>query len=299
MSNNRKKISEADRRFIIGQSGGRCNLCRCELFIENEFGEKARLGDDAHIIADSELGARRNSLSIDLERDSANNLILLCKICHSKIDQQPQDYTIEKLLEIRRNHYFWVETCLGNKLTKRPKFHYLSYINIPRVDMYAVVNSISFPNNYFSFEGKTSIDDMGFNAGRLMRTYVDVLNNEELYAKEFDLETEIEHLEVGDYWFSAPFNFRTKKIPISASREDIILAWIKLESVIYRKFKNWTLYCLIDPRWITTSTALCSFKSGQLTITGIMNIKEIRPEQKTVIASPLFLGAPDNGFRWG
>lgn len=290
MPRDRKKISEADRRFITGRSGGRCNKCRREVFVENELGEKARLGDDAHIVAFSDIGPRGKSPKSNLDRASAQNLILLCKTCHSEVDQQPGEYSEDRLLQIREDHYSWVEASLGTKIIQRPKFHYLSYINIPRADMYAVVNSIALPT--FSFGNATSIRGLGFQAGRLMASYTGVLNHEELYANEFKDDTKIEELGVGSYWFSTPANFRSKKMHDQAN---LLSAWGKLESVIYRKFDGWKLFCLIDPRWITTSTAYSTLSGGTLIAMALVHINKIDPNNQLAIASPLFLGAPDNG----
>lgn len=292
MSGDRRKINEADRRFIIGRSGGRCNKCRREVFVENEFGEKARLGDDAHIIAFSDIGPRGKSWEVGADRASVQNLILLCKTCHSEVDQQPREYSESRLIQIREDHYSWVEASLGSKIAQRPKFHYLSYINIPRVDMYAVVNSIVQPT--FSFGSASSIRGLGFQAGRLMASYTGVLNHEELYANQFKDNTKIQELDVGSYWFSAPANFRSKKI---RDQLDLVSAWEKLESVVYRKFDGWTLFCLIDPRWITTSTAYSTFRGGTLEAMGLVHINKIDLGNRIAIASPLLLGAPDYGFR--
>lgn len=292
MAKDTRKVNEADRRFIIGRSGGRCNKCRREVFVENEFGEKARLGDDAHIVAFSDIGPRGKSRKTGINRTSAQNLILLCKICHSEVDQQPREYSENRLIQIREDHYSWVEASLGSKIAKRPKFHYLSYINIPRVDMYAVVNSIAQPS--FSFGSASSIRDLGFQAGRLMASYTGVLNHEELYANQFKDNTKIQELNVGSYWFSAPANFRSKKIH---DQTDFVSAWAKLESVIYRKFDGWKLFCLIDPRWITTSTAYSTLRGGTLEAMGLVHINKIDLGNRIAIASPLFLGAPDYGFR--
>lgn len=290
MSKNRNKVGEADRRFIIGRSGGRCNKCRREVFAENDFGEKARLGDDAHIIASSDLGPRGKSEHSTAVRGSAQNLVLLCKTCHSEVDQQPRQYSETRLAQIREDHYSWVEASLGGEIRRRPRFHYLTYINIPRADMYAVVNSIVCPS--FEVGAASSIRDLGLQAGRLMASYTHILNHEELYANEFADDTKIEQLAVGSYWFSSPANFRSKKIH---NQPDLVAAWSRLESVIYRKFVNWRLLCLIDPRWITTCTAYSIFNGGTMEAMALVHINAIDLDKRIAKASPLFIGAPDVG----
>jgi hypothetical protein len=287
----RSKISEGDRRFIIGKSGGRCNKCRLEVFVENEFSERARLGDDAHIIAASDIGPRALPIKSSPERNSALNLILLCKICHSEVDQQPRKYSEEILLKIRVDHYSWVDQSLGQEAIKRPQFHYLTYINVPRADMYAVSRSISLPK--FSAGESASIRELGINAGRLMASYTQVLNHEELYANKLNSKTAIGELSVGSYWFSDAANYRSRKV---IDRIDLVSAWSRLENVIYRKFEGWRLYCLIDPRWITTSTAYSTLAGGTLISMGLLHIQKIDTQQNIVIASPLFLGDPDHGL---
>lgn len=285
----RQRISDADRRFIIGKSGGRCNKCRVELFVQNEFGEKARLGDDAHIVACSNYGPRANEQINQLQRNSPNNLILLCKNCHSEIDQQPQKFSEDILLLMREQHYRWVEERLGSKVAK-PRFHYLSYINIPRADMYASVQSIALPA--FDLNGAETIRDLGINAGRLMAQYTAVLNVEELYSNVLTDEISFSEISEGDYWFVSEALFRTKRI---SGYRDLPNAWRDDESVIYKDFDSWRLICLIDPRWITTTTSLVEFQSGSYRLAGLLHIKRIEPEKNRVVASPLFLGSPDRG----
>ena len=54
----RAALSQSDRRHVIGRSGGCCNLCRIPVFLDNAFGEKARIGDDV---------MRRVQRDLDLE----------------------------------------------------------------------------------------------------------------------------------------------------------------------------------------------------------------------------------------
>ena len=157
--------------------------------------------------------------------------------------------------------------------------------------MYAVVNSIALPTLPASFEGASAIRDLGFNAGRVMAAYTGVLNHEDFYANEFSNETPITDLCVGSYWFSTQAGFRSRKV---FGQSDLLAAWARMESVIYRTFKGWKLFCLIDPRWITTSTAYSTLRSGAFQTMALVHINEIDIEKRTAIASPLFLGPQDH-----
>lgn len=206
----RVKLTEADRRHIIARSGGCCNKCKAPLFLENEFGERARLGDDAHIVAASGDGPRGESDLDALSRASSRNVLLLCKNCHAEVDQQPRRFPVASLLQIREEHYGWVESCLGDVVGNRPPFHYLSYINVPRADMYAAANSIHLPQPQLG--AAKSIRDLGIASGRLMASYVSVLNHDDLYANEFSDDTALSDLRIGEYWYSSEATFRSKKV---------------------------------------------------------------------------------------
>ncbi|OWK45158.1 transposase [Fimbriiglobus ruber] len=55
--------------------------------------------------------------------DEYNNLILLCKVHHKKVDDQPETYPIEKLREMKAAHERWVKERLSNKSTQgQPQF---------------------------------------------------------------------------------------------------------------------------------------------------------------------------------
>ena len=218
-------------------------------------------------------------------------LLLLCKTCHSKVDQQPLEFSTRFLMELRDQHYQWVEQSLGSRISKKPKFHYISYVNLPRVDMYAVVNSIGLPS--VDLSNGNSVRDLGINAGRLMAAYVGVLNHEDLYANTLSKTTSIEDVAVGSYWFFGPATFRTMKVDENL---DPVKAWKKQECIIYRKFDGWKLICQIDPRWITTNTAYVLLSGGTLETMGLVHVNHIDPSRGEVIASPLFLGAPDRGI---
>lgn len=77
---------------------------------------------------------------------------------------------------------------------------------------------------------------------------------------------------------------------------DPVKAWKKQECIIYRKFDGWKLICQIDPRWITTNTAYVLLSGGTLETMSLVHINHVDPSRGEVIASPLFLGAPDRGI---
>lgn len=89
-------ISLRTHKILWGWSGGKCALCKNDLIIDPTGLKDAEsvVGDEAHIIARKESFTRGDydSLSAD-ERDQYPNLILLCKVHHKQIDDQPDFFT--------------------------------------------------------------------------------------------------------------------------------------------------------------------------------------------------------------
>ena len=280
----RAKLSQADRRFIIGRSGGCCNKCKLQVFKENEFREQATLADDAHIWAYSEAGPRGNEPGSPSDRNARENIILLCKVCHSEVDQQPLKFSPSELMNLRERHYEWVSSRLGKDYVRKPKFHYLLYLNMPRVDMYAVTNSIPLP--CVDIGTAKSFDDLGLGVGRLMAAYTEVLNSENILARKLAKQDDISNFENGCFYFIEPAEFYTVEI---GKYTDLQYAWNSDKSIIHRGYAGWMLICQIDPRWITTSTAYNTLSSGHSQLCGTIRINRIDATARKIIASPLFL----------
>jgi hypothetical protein len=70
------------------------------------------VGEECHIISSKSNGPRYNpEFRID-EIDSYSNLILLCRIHHKIIDDQPETFTADILRQLRANHERYVKETL-------------------------------------------------------------------------------------------------------------------------------------------------------------------------------------------
>jgi hypothetical protein len=102
--------------MLWGRSGNRCALPSCRKNLvedETQTDDASIVGDEAHIVAREVGGSRGDSQLTLVERDKYDNLILMCKIHHKMIDDQPFEYTVEKLHEIKTQHLDWVEKNLS------------------------------------------------------------------------------------------------------------------------------------------------------------------------------------------
>ncbi|RKX47903.1 MAG: HNH endonuclease, partial [Thermotoga sp.] len=74
------------------------------------------IAEMAHIAGLNPDSARYNPDMTDEERNSIENLILLCPTCHTTIDRDPQKYTVSRLKEIKKDHEEWVNEQLTRSL---------------------------------------------------------------------------------------------------------------------------------------------------------------------------------------
>lgn len=96
-------IKESTMKEIFATSGNLCALClhegRQTLLVD---GKGHFISEIAHIRAQNKNGPRYDASYRDV--DDACNLIPLCNNCHEKIDKYPNEYTVDYLEKLKRNH---------------------------------------------------------------------------------------------------------------------------------------------------------------------------------------------------
>jgi hypothetical protein len=73
------------------------------------------IGENAHIVAASDGGPRADASMGRVDKDDYKNLILLCRNCHRRVDQQPHTYIVERLKTLKSTHEDWVRTSLPER----------------------------------------------------------------------------------------------------------------------------------------------------------------------------------------
>lgn len=108
-------IADKDRKLLWGRSGNRCAMCRQSLVIEKIAEDpEAVVGDEAHIAAQSPGGPRWGEIEDAVGLHSYANLILLCRVHHKAVDDQPSHYTVHRLRQIKADHEAWVADRLDD-----------------------------------------------------------------------------------------------------------------------------------------------------------------------------------------
>lgn len=102
------KITERNIKLLWGRSGNKCAVCKAAITEEGKGGCPFPVGENAHIEGENPGAAHYNPNMTDKERADYANLILVCPTCHTKIDNDVQEYTVDKLVSIKKEHEKWV-----------------------------------------------------------------------------------------------------------------------------------------------------------------------------------------------
>lgn len=100
-------IPVRDQKMLWGSAAGRCSFPKCgkKLVADpSQLDPAVVLGEMAHIIGASVAGPRGASAMTQEQRDSYDNLVLLCEEHHKIVDGQRNTYTADLLRQFKREH---------------------------------------------------------------------------------------------------------------------------------------------------------------------------------------------------
>ena len=113
----RKAISTSTKLRLFAESSGYCQKpeCLAPLFPPELNGIK-HVAEIAHVLPHGESGPRSEEIPEgEFDPDSFENLILLCPICHTIIDKNPEAYPRSTILAWKRDHLANLAIKLGVK----------------------------------------------------------------------------------------------------------------------------------------------------------------------------------------
>ncbi|MBN9521521.1 HNH endonuclease [bacterium] len=114
-------ITDRTRKILWGRSGNLCAFCRRVLIEEKtQQDEESVVGDECHIIGERPTAARGEFGAGREDLDEYDNLILLCKVHHKLVDDQPETYPTEKLRELKSANEQWVRDRLSRQTKGSP-----------------------------------------------------------------------------------------------------------------------------------------------------------------------------------
>lgn len=108
-------ISESVKKALYMESAGYCEnpKCNCSLLPLFESGKITNIVELAHVIGQKIDGPRGLSELKLSDRDLLDNILTLCPTCHTLIDKNEDEYTVELLYEWKRQHKIKVDSLFS------------------------------------------------------------------------------------------------------------------------------------------------------------------------------------------
>lgn len=160
----RAYISSPDRRDLWVAAAGRCEFRGCCKPVDRDFltKSKCKVGEYAHIIADSPGGSRGvPGLSENLAAEPSN-LMLACFDCHARIDRhgQSNEFTAEQLRAMKREHEARIERVYSATGVVESMPVVMSFpigAHVPVIDVRHIHYAILMNSDFNRFPTATSI----------------------------------------------------------------------------------------------------------------------------------------------
>lgn len=160
----RAYISSTVRRDLWVAAAGRCEFRGCCKAVGRDFLTKTmcKVGEYAHIIADSPAGSRGVSgLSEKLAADPSN-LMLACFDCHARIDLhgQKNEFTAEQLRTMKREHEARIERVYSATGVAESMAVIMSFpigIHVPVIDVRNIHYAMLTNSDFKRFPTTTSV----------------------------------------------------------------------------------------------------------------------------------------------
>ncbi len=142
-------ITDRTRKILWGRSGNLCAYCRRTLVEDGtDLSDESVVGDECHVIGEKP-GAARGHLGLGRDDlDEYGNLVLLCKVHHKLVDDQPETYPVETLHAMKAAHEQWVKELLGNQPGGR-KSHFAL---LSRIQTGTALSNIFGPADAYLFD---------------------------------------------------------------------------------------------------------------------------------------------------
>ena len=117
-----RAIKPDNKLLLYVRAGGRCEFDGCnEYLLSHQLTHKTiNLGQMAHIVAFSEEGPRGKTDKRPADINNVDNLMLLCHRCHKLVDDHPEEYSRETLLNYKKAHeerIFWLTSASPDRQT--------------------------------------------------------------------------------------------------------------------------------------------------------------------------------------
>jgi len=290
-------VSQTVRRSVWVRDAGCCAMCRERVYLDPSDETPAQFrGEVAHIVGERPDGPRGESNLTQQQRNHENNLVLLCFNHHNEIDGNVQQYPVDRLNSIKAAHRSWVMNCLTIEAPWQTTLHNFYYLNVPRLQVLSAISGASLDLSRYG--QIVALHDLGWELGGLMAGFQQLLEQVELKAISMR-EALLLGSDARGLIVAFDDKFRTKNIAMPKSTEEYRTAVrgdLRTDPHVYLKENGRKITMVVDPRWITTTTAFVQFRpsGGQNQFAGLGLVNAACDDSMSI--TPLVMGLPSNPF---
>ena len=130
-------VSSRNRHIVLTKSGNRCAFPDCNqiLVVEHcESGNCSFVAQIAHIKGEKP-GSARYDPNMKTDRNNPGNLLVLCPTHHTLIDASPNEYSVEKLNDMKLSHEKWISIQTSKAIVN------IGFAELKVVTKYLISNS--------------------------------------------------------------------------------------------------------------------------------------------------------------
>jgi hypothetical protein len=248
------------------------------------------VGQVAHIVAESREGPRGDSAVSKAQRDSYENLILLCPTHHASIDSPESTMTVAALHALKSRHEAAIRARLAIGSPWKGGLSGLHYVNVPRLAVLSAGIGLGVDSKPMGAAAPLSA--LGGDLARMIWQWTEVLRAMEPNALNLDqIDSPDESILGATIAFDTHFYTKMVPRPDELTRFSFRGDWHR-DPHLYTSRNGWQLVLGIDPRWITTMTAFSTLRGRHVRLGGLCTVKQWDVESNALLATPLVIGTP-------
>jgi 5-methylcytosine-specific restriction endonuclease McrA len=256
------EVKDSVRRLLWQRSNGMCARCRLEL--DAGFGGLNPKAAVAHMIARADGGPRADPSLPVAERNSIDNLILLCKNCHDIVDNHVAEHPVERLREIKASHELWASSLRKAGQTWNMRYRSVDFVNLPRLTAFPGGEAIADAAEQIHIDDEKPLVKNGMRAGKFVGRVRSIF--ESWNARAVPLTAEFVDVVASGMLVSFETAMLSRNTPSPSEVPLISGIW---ERDPYLEFQSGVQRVMIrfDPRWLTTVTAFTDLHTAETEVT--------------------------------
>lgn len=284
-------ISRVEREKVLLSANGFCAFPGCPTDLAGYLFEHDMVPKVSHIVAAADGGPRADASVSAADRNSFDNLILLCDEHARAIDVMPvTDYTVDVLRAMKADHEARCAAAreaggLWKGLVGEP-----NYVNLHRLFMDARPTRMTFGSVDTWSSPARDFDSM---TPPEFAQYVEFASQSvsiiERTALRLTSRGQLVEENVGKryiFWR----RFYTKRIYDRLGNPYPMLPNLERGPHVYTKVDGAKVIMPIDARWVTTMSARCLFVQGSVNFVGVASLRALNGDR--AVMSPIVLGMP-------